>query len=159
MADQTALNVLVYDRLGQQCDNAGCTRAAAGQEGDGTSSAGTAATGTRALRLRFERQGEGLVNTVGYFSPKHRAAHEAFMAGEMRDGYIVNRDGVTISPVIHQYDRLMMLNHSVRLSALSAAVLGGKDAKDSVCHFGRKGGAGAGWSWSAGTKATELICT
>ena len=128
--------------------------------GSARGSAGTAAaTGTRALRLLFEPQGEGLVNTVGYFSPKHRAAHQAFMAREMRDGYIVNRDGKTVSPVIHQYDRLMMLNHSVRLSALSAAVLGGKDAKDSVCHFGRKGGAGAGWSWSAGTKATELICT
>ena len=57
------------------------------------------------VRVRLQPAGTGLVNTIGVF--KGNASALAFERDHMRGGIVLNHDG-SPSPVVHQYDRVLV---------------------------------------------------
>lgn len=172
MADQAALNLFAYTSIKGTfgLELSGAT--------GGVNLAGKAADG-RPLRVAFEAAGEGVVHTVGV----HKGARAVglFESSQMHQGTVLNHDG-RVSPIIHQYDRLLLPDKisgpiGLRFAALSAAVDEEHHSEQLKCRFGKRdcGGeavrqvgkqAGGRAAVSAtfrqcdasSGKATELIC-
>lgn len=73
------------------------------------------------VSVLLQRRGTGLVNTVGVF--KGSKATREFERDHMRAGVVYNDDGVTPSPIVHQYDRILKSTGHNGLFGSSPALL------------------------------------